>query len=506
VYGRRTCRARIGLIFVAICCLFFPFDSISAQTASADPAIPVLPEARSEASAPKTVSALFVSDLHFDPFWDPGKVSRLVTAPVGDWNAILSTPPSPDQQQRFVSLQETCHARGVDTSYTLLMSSFRAIEAHAHETKFIAASGDLIAHAFSCKYRALFPQSITDDYKKFVEKTMSFVLMGLRGTSSAVPVYVALGNNDSDCGDYRLDPRSDFLMDMATLVTESFPRAEQKSAQLTFAAGGYYSVLLPVPLRHTRLIVLDDVFMSPKYSTCSGKADATEADLELVWLRQQLTDARRNNEGVWIMGHIPPGIDPYSTAIKMKNVCGGAAPDMFLSSEDLPNLLIEFGDIVKLVVFAHTHTDEMRLLKPEGDVASASRTTVVEKLVPSISPINGNNPSFTVASIDQVSGALADYQVIAASNQSGADASWGEEYDFAQTYQQRSFSPSALEKLLTGFKADPTAQTEPSESYLRNFFVRDRSLELKVFWPQYVCAMSGYSPASYESCVCSLGK
>ena len=39
---------------------------------------------------PATVEALFVSDIHLDPFWDPSKVDHLKDAPVSEWKAILA--------------------------------------------------------------------------------------------------------------------------------------------------------------------------------------------------------------------------------------------------------------------------------------------------------------------------------------------------------------------------------------------------------------------------------
>ncbi len=38
-------------------------------------------DARAEATHPKTVSALMVSDIHFEPFWDPTKAAQLESAP-----------------------------------------------------------------------------------------------------------------------------------------------------------------------------------------------------------------------------------------------------------------------------------------------------------------------------------------------------------------------------------------------------------------------------------------
>ena len=103
----------------------------------------------------RTFPALLVSDIHFDPFHDPAKVQQLVDAPVSQWSSILSAPPSPNQQQAFAALQQRCHARGVDTPYTLLHSSLQAMRSRQPDAKFMTVSGDLIAHSFSCRYTTL---------------------------------------------------------------------------------------------------------------------------------------------------------------------------------------------------------------------------------------------------------------------------------------------------------------------------------------------------------------
>src|ERR1035441_4856283 len=103
----------------------------------------------------RTIPALFISDIHFDPFHDPAKVQELITAPVTRWQSILSAPPSPNQPKAFDALQQTCHARGVDTPFPLLRSSLEGMRSRQPDAEFMTVSGDLIAHAFSCRYNAL---------------------------------------------------------------------------------------------------------------------------------------------------------------------------------------------------------------------------------------------------------------------------------------------------------------------------------------------------------------
>ena len=148
--------------------------------------------------------------------------------------------------------------------------------------------------------------------------------------------------------------------------------------------------------------------------------------------------------------------------------------------------------------------DELRLVKPaaRGDHSTSTKGVAI-KMVPSISPVDGNNPAFTVARIASASSVLTDYEVYSASNQTGVDAEWRKEYDYAQTYHQTSFSAAAVAELITAFLADPTAKTPESQDYIRNFFVGDRSAELKFFWPQYACALSNLSPKDFSTCACS---
>lgn len=312
-----------------------------------------------------TFSALLLSDLHFDPFHDPGIARQLVDAPVKEWNGILAGPASTDQAVAFAKLQQQCGARGVDTPYALLHSSLRAARVEGPSVRFITVSGDLIAHGFDCRYAAVIRGKTQADYTAFVEKTVEYVTSELRGTFPGVPVYVALGNNDSDCGDYRLDGGSDFLKSAGKNVIAGLPKsANQKEALADFVAGGYYSVMMAAPMQNTRLIVLDDIFMSPKYTTCGGTQNTAVASAQIEWLRKQLAEAKRQQQRVWVMGHIPPGVDVYSTFAKMRNVCGGDAPLTFLASDELGDVLVKNADTVRLGIFAHTHMDELMLLGP----------------------------------------------------------------------------------------------------------------------------------------------
>jgi len=481
-------------LMVCTFCLAVTVPGAHSQAKSATPA-------RDE-----TVAALLVSDIHFDPFLDPARVAQLAAAPATEWGRILSAAPSADREARHAAMEKACPTRGEDTAYTLLESSLQDMRKEATGSKFVTVSGDLLAHSFDCKYKAAFPHAAPGDYRAFVEKTLTFVVEELRRALPGTPVYVALGNNDSDCGDYRLDAHSEFLTSMAQEITKDVPVGERKTAEETFAASGSYSVRLPAPIHRARLLVLDDIFMSGKYATCGVKPDTSVAGAQLAWLDKELTDARNSREKVWVMAHIPPGVDVYSSAKHLDEVCSGKGPRMFLASEKLAEVVARFSDVIQLAVFAHTHMDEVRVLKSEGTgPGAAPEQGVAVKLVSSISPINGNAPSFTVARVDTASAMLKDYRVFSASNATGVGATWHEEYDWAKTFHEAEFSPYGVGKEVAGFTADPSGDKQESRDYVQNFYVGSSSL-LGLIWPQYGCSMANDSAQAFRACVCPTTK
>ncbi len=463
-------------------------------------------------SPPTTIPALFLSDIHLDPFSDPAKVPRLNAAPVAEWAAIFATAASHTQTQDVAALSTTCPARGVDTSNALWLSSLRAIQANAANASFVTISGDLLAHVFDCKYKTLLPAATHADYLAFVEKTIRYELAGLQKTLPGVPIYIAMGNNDSGCTDYALDPtHDDFLGLTAKIVAEGFPgdlkQADRDAALHDFTDGGNYSTELPA-VPHTRLIVLEDTFLSANYVTCSRKPDPAPAAGQIAWLQTQLNSARERHERVWVMGHIPPGVDLYTTARRVPDLCSGGKPKMYLGSEALADLLAANADIVTLGIFGHTHSDEMHLLTadPPG-VRAGNAFGVPLKTVASITPINGNHPTFTLARINPATATLTDYTVVMASNSLGdSTTKWNDEYTYSTAYREPAFDGASLASMIAGFQADPMAQTAASQAYLRNYFPGDASALLRLVWPQYACSMNHDSGASFAKCACAAMK
>lgn len=443
-----------------------------------------------------TVPVLMVSDIHFDPFHDPAKAKLLARDAVSEWAQVLAAPDSPDAGAAFTSLQDTCGAKGVDTPYTLLRSSLQAMREQPRPA-FITVTGDLLAHKFECRYRTIVGGSPAE-YQAFAVRTLKFVVEQLHGAFPGVPIYVSLGNNDSGCGDYQFDPDSEFLRAVAAVVAETLPANLRSPEESEFPHGGYYAVTMAAPMRNTRLIVLNDVFLSPHYRTCGGVHDAAPGRVEIAWLGRELEQARRTGQKVWVMGHIPPGVHVYGTMKKLLGGCAGGRVELFLEPSGLDHLLTEYGAEIRLALFAHTHMDEMRLIEPRQGEGRA----VAVKLVPSITPVDGNNPAFTVARVNPRTAVLTDYSVIAASSQSGVGTRWSLEYDYALAYREPSFTPAALEQLIAEFRRDPDAKSQASRNYIRNYYVGGAALALAPFWSSYVCSMEHMTAPGYAACAC----
>ncbi len=481
----RKMRWTIGvLVVLALACC----TALSAQSGA-------LPLAR-----PAGAKVLMVSDIHFDPFWDPAKVQRLADSPVEQWEAILAEPESVNRAKQFADMQTQCHVKGEDTSFPLLRSSMAAVKAQAAGARFATVSGDLMAHGFDCKFRATVRGSKPGGYESFVVKTTAFVDAELRKALPGIAVFETLGNNDSDCADYQINAQSQFLADTGAFMTADVPAGDRAAAVKTFQAQGNYSVALPAPFHAARLLVIDNLFESARYKSCAGIPAPAAANDQIAWLRGQLEAARANHEKVWVMSHIPPGVDPYSTIRELPKVCAGSSPNMFLNSDALAATLASFGDVIQLTVFGHTHMDELRLLVPAAAYTGLKTPPVVLKVVPSISPVDGNNPSFMVAEVDPATAALRNYKVIASTDQNGT--LWAEEYDYNKAYGKPAFDAVSVSALVAGFRADPFARSAASNQYLKDYFVGDVSAALKMAWPAYICALEDRTAEEFRACAC----
>ena len=452
-----------------------------------------------------TLPVVMLSDLHFDPYHDPAKFAKLRATPIEGWAKVLDEPASPKQADDFAALQTTCKARGEDSSWSVLADSLRAAHRQQMKPLFVTVSGDLLAHGFDCRFKTLLPGGTEQDATQFAEKTVAFVAMALRHVFTGVPVFLALGNNDSGCTDYQESPGSEFLKAAAqSFSLDVRDRASQQEIRTEFSDHGDYDVAMPKPMLHARIIVLENLFQSRYYTACGGKHDASATDDQIAWLRGRLTAARQHHEAVWVMAHIPPGVDVYSSFHKFvlnpAGVCSVKEPVQLLGSDAFVNALTDFADVVRLAIFAHTHMDEVKLLHNDSGGAIAA------KLVPSVSPVNGNTPSFVVGRVNSSTATLMNYSVFARGTASGV---WSEEYDFGKMYSMPDYSAASVKKITDALTADKSGDGEASRKYAKWFYPGDPglyALGLHQIWPAYSCATAENGSAAFHDCMCPQGR
>jgi len=419
-----------------------------------------------------TGHVLLVSDIDFDPLADPDPaiVKQLIAAPVSQWKEIFS------KQNGYA------HAPA-DANYPLLKSALSAAAAQG-PFDFVIASGDYLRHGFQSAF--IEAGGSSSDFPAFATKTAVFVINTVQ-TMLGVPVYAALGNNDSASGDYGLDPGSAFL---ATLADSLGVLSIDPEATVDFRTAGFYELPHPT-LANEEIVVLNTVIWSRSYSIL-GADSSDPGAAEMQWLARKLDQAKTLTHKVILVMHIPPGIDANSSCRRGHD----QAPIQFWRDSyftQFLELMRKYGDIVQIVLAGHTHMDDFRVL---GDTGNAS--PVVFRITPSISPTFGNNPAFSILNYDADSGNLSDianYYLNLADG--GNSPQWVLEYRFPSAYGYNSLTATNLGALAASIHDDPKVR----KAFAKYYAVSAPSPINSTNWLFYSCAETRFTSNDYASCI-----
>jgi sphingomyelin phosphodiesterase acid-like 3 len=152
---------------------------------------------------------------------DPKLVDRLSSAEPKEWPGI------------FESSDNNTPARyGADSNWALLHSALRQTKQTLPNPAFVVLPGDFLAHNFRREFDTAAADHSDAAYRLVVRETIQFLALQLEQTFPDTPILPALGNNDSYCGNYQLQPQGPFLADklpilralVATLVSLGFDR------------------------------------------------------------------------------------------------------------------------------------------------------------------------------------------------------------------------------------------------------------------------------------------
>ena len=447
---------------------------------------------------------LLVSDLHFNPMADPSLVAELEKAEPERWEAILDrTTPIAFSQY------------GSDTNWWLLKSAMKQLPATLRHPTLVMVTGDFLAHNFPATYRNATHDTDAEHYRAFVLKTAKFLALELQRNFPGTKIFITPGNNDNDCGDYTIEANGDFLNNTAGVARDLAGGDDRFAA--SWKALGSFNV--PHPALHgVRIISVNSIFLSQKYQAlssahgCAPVSSTAAADL-LVWLEQNLASAAQANQKVWLMFHIPPGIDGYASAMKQQSEIKGGAPDnadtcgnsivpMWVPewTAKFDALLAKYHSTVIASFAAHTHSDDYRLIGAAGP----EREFVL--MNPAISPIYSQNPGFRVVSYNR-DGVVTDQSTYYLTNLPVASAKnrgrWKQEYTFTRKWKAGELNAASLSRVYDEVVAGESARA----NWLKLYAVSGPALEgEKPIARALYCAVAGLSVESYRECDCAGAK
>jgi hypothetical protein len=432
------------------------------------------------------------SDIHFNPFASRDLALRLASSEPKEWASLFAS----------ISGQDLSNY-GEDTNQALLASALGALFENAGNADLLIVSGDLLAHRFEeIAAQILGAPQDSGVVRGLAAKTAIYVADALRTALPDRPVLVALGNNDSECGDYKLEPGGAFLASLSDTVRD-LAGADHLASDFdeTFKTGGYFAMRHPT-LEDVTILVVNDVLWSTDYQdSCGIDGDMTDEAM-MTWLERQLENARAAGRHIWLVHHIPVGIDPYETLQAPAETSCPAKVAPFLKepfASRFVMLLQKYAATIQAGFSGHTHQDSYRL------VTDAGVAVAVEKVTPSISPIFGNNPGFHTFEYDRRTGGMTNFSTWYLANLDQASATlpgeWRREYIFTEAYGERAYSAESVKRIADSmFGAG--AEGERVRSAFRRFYSASNGDIPAGLLPAYACAIGNLTPPSYTTCYC----
>jgi len=443
-------------------------------------------------AAPPSKTGLFVSDFHFNPLADKTIANSLAQAPASQWDSIFAT-----------STETACSPYGHDTNSPLLQSVLVAMLQRVPNPDIVFVSGDFLVHGF----QSFFNERVTDHspaaYAAFVNTTEQYLAMKLSQTFPNAQIVPTLGDWDTASStDTYAGPG--FLASFSSAWNAAVNRhGGAPDFQATFPAGGYYSTTFPIDPQG-RLIVL---YTQPWAAECTdgcGPDGGSLGNVELEWLKAQFDDARSRGQRVWLLGHIPPGIDALSTAQNSAKgtLCPAAIAPFYADaySHQLYALFAKNRDILAFGIFAHEHYDDFRVSRD-----SSGNLLFGMKLVPSVTPLHSNNPAFVSFAYDPTAGAISDattwYLTNLPSATTAAAGVWGFEYNFDLTYEQNALDSNGVAGAVTQILTQTSAQSAYTSYYPSSNPAGNPKGGFTPFLP-YGCALNNLTVTDYSACYC----
>jgi sphingomyelin phosphodiesterase acid-like 3 len=363
---------------------------------------------------PGISKCLVVSDIHFNPLFgssekDSVLKKKLATWSFNDWKKYFESTPAE------MELDSTLLFK--DANYAVLTSAIANMKKKLPHPAFIVIAGDFIWHG------AIPADSLIK------KKSLLFIARLFKENFPGTLIIPAMGNNDTYGNDYDLQD-SKFLKDFANAWMPNLPTPSADSLK----KNSYYTC----EDGNLKFIVINSALVQ-------AQGNYPQSAAMLKWLNKTLANA--NGKNVWIITHIPPGLNSFNDK------------DFWKKSEaqEFVNTVVKYAPTVKLMICSHTHFDDFKVFYDN----SGSRAPVAFlRIVPSVCSNHGNYPSFEVAEFNPVSGKLDDetswYLNLAKALKGVAPemVEWRDSINIKKTLNLAAINATTLSQFMTILKTD----------------------------------------------------
>ncbi len=283
--------------------------------------------------------------------------------------------------------------------------------------RFILFTGDLPGHCGNSG------TPLEGHQKKIQEGSIQEVLKNLRElvAGKGIPLLFVPGNNDALNGDYFpfSDANNQSVFSLARdpnlpypALNAHLPCGQPPCMLESDTLMGYYAAK---PIDGLRVLALNTVMFVNGYHAASTQEWHAAGDQQMDWIGAQLDSAAKYGDKVYIMMHVPPGLNAYSCD-SLGNNCSsfwndGPSADTTWQYQFLAHVGDHYQDIAG-VFYGHTHMDELRLLYKPKDPSNPNAPDEVSEIAlgaPGVTTDHGNNPGFKVVWYDGKSKEPVDF-------------------------------------------------------------------------------------------------
>ncbi|MEM7260163.1 MAG: hypothetical protein AAF404_22540, partial [Pseudomonadota bacterium] len=259
----------------------------------------------------------------------------------------------------------------------------------------------------------------------------------------------------------------------------------------SFLKGGYYAFSNPKLPNNCTLVLntvqlMTNYIADPKWNAHNGLAPAKS---QLKWLTNELKVAKQAGQRVWLIYHVPPGIDAFSA----KNNLDPQLNAKFLA------LLDTFGESIEAAFAGHSHLDSFRLINAKGKHPTWLHVS------PSITPNHHRGRSaYQIFSYSSDSNAttINDYQTRHMDYSTFGDSTWRVEYDWKRQFchSECSYNYDNLQWLYQQFSAAPSSSRyQRAYEAVTTLTMPDSGSSISR-WHNTYCSIANLDHTSFTAC------